>query len=285
LKGNILNGIPVASDIKADVANKVGELQSQGIHPCLSTVLVGDDMASATYVKNKHKAAADVGIISLDYRLSKNLEEAELLELIRSLNNDEKVHGILVQLPLPQHINVFKVVESIKPAKDVDGLTAFNAGMLMNGRAILKPCTPSGVIELFNFYGIEITGMDVTVVNRSNLVGTPLMFLLLEKDATVTICHSKTKDLIAKLRNADVIISAVGNPNKFVIDAGMVKEGSIVVDIGISRQKGKLVGDVDFNSVIEKARWLTPVPGGVGPLTIAMLLKNTISAVSLQAPD
>ena len=285
MKGNILNGIPVASDIKADVANKVGELQSQGIHPCLSTVLVGDDMASATYVKNKHKAAADVGIISLDYRLSKNLEEAELLELIRSLNNDEKVHGILVQLPLPQHINVFKVVESIKPAKDVDGLTAFNAGMLMNGRAILKPCTPSGVIELFNFYGIEITGMDVTVVNRSNLVGTPLMFLLLERDATVTICHSKTKDLIAKLRNADVIISAVGNPNKFVIDAGMVKEGSIVVDIGISRQKGKLVGDVDFNSVIEKAKWLTPVPGGVGPLTIAMLLKNTVSAASLQALD
>jgi methylenetetrahydrofolate dehydrogenase (NADP+)/methenyltetrahydrofolate cyclohydrolase len=285
LKGNILNGIPVASDIKADVANKVGELQSQGIHPCLSTVLVGDDMASATYVKNKHKAAAEVGIISLDHRLSKDLEEVELLELIRSLNNDEKVHGILVQLPLPKHINVFKVIDSIKPAKDVDGLTAFNAGMLMNGRAILKPCTPSGVIELFNFYGIEITGMDVTVVNRSNLVGTPLMFLLLERDATVTICHSKTKDLIAKLRNADVIISAVGNPHKFVIDAGMVKEGSIVVDIGISRQKGKLVGDVDFNSVIEKARWLTPVPGGVGPLTIAMLLKNTISAVSLQAPD
>jgi methylenetetrahydrofolate dehydrogenase (NADP+) / methenyltetrahydrofolate cyclohydrolase len=285
LKGNILNGIPVASDIKADVANKVGELQSQGIHPCLSTVLVGDDMASATYVKNKHKAAAEVGIISLDHRLSKDLEEVELLKLIRSLNNDEKVHGILVQLPLPKHINVFKVIDSIKPAKDVDGLTAFNAGMLMNGRAILKPCTPSGVIELFNFYGIELTGMDVTVVNRSNLVGTPLIFLLLEKDATVTICHSKTKDLIAKLRNAEVIISAVGNPNKFVIDAGMVKEGSIVVDIGISRQKGKLVGDVDFNSVIEKAKWLTPVPGGVGPLTIAMLLKNTVSAASLQALD
>ena len=157
MKGNILNGIPVASDIKADVANKVGELQSQGIHPCLSTVLVGDDMASATYVKNKHKAAADVGIISLDYRLSKDLEEVELLELITSLNNDVKVHGILVQLPLPKHINVFKVIDSIKPAKDVDGLTAFNAGMLMNGRAILKPCTPSGVIELFNFLPTRVT--------------------------------------------------------------------------------------------------------------------------------
>ena len=285
MKGKILNGIPVASNIKAAVANRVGELQSQGIHPCLSTVLVGDDMASATYVKNKHRAAAEVGIISSDYRLSKDSQEVELLELIRSLNNDEKVHGILVQLPLPQHMDVFKVIDSIKPAKDVDGLTAYNGGMLMKGRPILKPCTPSGVMELFSFYDIEITGMDVTVVNRSNLVGTPLLFLLLEKDATVTICHSKTKDLITKLRSADVIISAVGDPNKFVIDAGMVKEGSIVVDIGISRQKGKLVGDVDFESVIEKAKWLTPVPGGVGPLTIAMLLSNTVSAASLQALD
>jgi methylenetetrahydrofolate dehydrogenase (NADP+)/methenyltetrahydrofolate cyclohydrolase len=284
LKGNILNGIPVASDIKAYVANRVGELQSQGIHPCLSTVLVGDDMASATYVKNKHKAAADVGIISLDYRLSKDSEEAELLKLIRSLNSDDKVHGILVQLPLPHQINVSKVIESIKPEKDVDGLTAYNAGMLMKGRAVLKPCTPSGVMELFTFYGIEITGLDVAVVNRSNLVGIPLLFLLLEKNATVTICHSKSKDLVTKLRNADIIISAVGNRNEFVIDASMVKQGSIVIDVGISRQNGKLVGDVDFNSVIEKARWLTPVPGGVGPLTIAMLLKNTISAVSLTGP-
>ena len=163
----------------------------------------------------------------------------------------------------------------------MDGLTAYNAGMLMNGRAVLKPCTPSGVMELFTFYGIEITGLDVAVVNRSNLVGIPLLFLLLEKNATVTICHSKSKDLVTKLRNADIIISAVGNRNQFVIDASMVKQGSIVIDVGISRQKGKLVGDVDFNSVIEKAKWLTPVPGGVGPLTIAMLLKNTISAVSL----
>lgn len=271
----------MASDIKAQVANRVEELQSQGIHPCLSTVLVGDDMASATYVKNKHKAAADVGIISLDYRLSKDSEDAELLKLIRSLNSDDKVHGILVQLPLPHQINVSKVIDSIKPEKDVDGLTAYNAGMLMNGRAVLKPCTPSGVMELFTFYGIEITGLDVAVVNRSNLVGIPLLFLLLEKNATVTICHSKSKDLVTKLRNADIIISAVGNRNQFVIDASMVKQGSIVIDVGISRQKGKLVGDVDFNSVIEKAKWLTPVPGGVGPLTIAMLLKNTISAVSL----
>ena len=163
----------------------------------------------------------------------------------------------------------------------MDGLTAYNAGMLMNGRAGLKPCTPSGVMELFAFYGIEITGLDVAVVNRSNLVGIPLLFLLLEKNATVTICHSKSKDLVTKLRNADIIISAVGNRNEFVIDASMVKQGLIVIDVGISRQKGKLVGDVDFNSVIEKAKWLTPVPGGVGPLTIAMLLKNTISAVSL----
>jgi len=274
----------VASDIKAYVANRVGELQSQGIHPCLSTVLVGDDMASATYVKNKHKAAADVGIISSDYRLSKDSEEVELLKLIRSLNSDDKVHGILVQLPLPHHINVFKVIDSIKPEKDVDGLTAYNAGMLMNGRAVLKPCTPSGIMELFTIYGIEITGMDVAVVNRSNLVGRPLMSLLLEKNATVTICHSKSKDLITKLRNADIIISAVGNRNEFVIDASMVKQGSIVIDVGISRQKGKLVGDVDFNSVIEKAKWLTPVPGGVGPLTVAMLLKNTVSAVSLTGP-
>jgi methylenetetrahydrofolate dehydrogenase (NADP+)/methenyltetrahydrofolate cyclohydrolase len=284
LKGNILNGIPVASDIKAYVANRVRELQSQGIHPCLSTVLVGDDMASATYVKNKHKAAADVGIISLDYRLSKDSEEAELLKLIRSLNSDDKVHGILVQLPLPHQINVSKVIDSIKPEKDVDGLTAYNGGMLMKGRAVLKPCTPSGVMELFTFYGIEITGLDVAVVNRSNLVGIPLLFLLLEKNATVTICHSKSKDLVTKLRNADIIISAVGNRNQFVIDASMVKQGSIVIDVGISRQKGKIVGDVDFNSVIEKARWLTPVPGGVGPMTIAMLLRNTISAVSLTGP-
>ena len=274
----------MASDIKAYVANRVRELQSQGIHPCLSTVLVGDDMASATYVKNKHKAAADVGIISLDYRLSKDSEEAELLKLIRSLNSDDKVHGILVQLPLPHQINVSKVIDSIKPEKDVDGLTAYNGGMLMKGRAVLKPCTPSGVMELFTFYGIEITGLDVAVVNRSNLVGIPLLFLLLEKNATVTICHSKSKDLVTKLRNADIIISAVGNRNQFVIDASMVKQGSIVIDVGISRQKGKIVGDVDFNSVIEKARWLTPVPGGVGPMTIAMLLRNTISAVSLTGP-
>jgi methylenetetrahydrofolate dehydrogenase (NADP+)/methenyltetrahydrofolate cyclohydrolase len=243
---------------------------------------VGDDQSSALYVRNKHKAAAMAGIKTRDNKLPSSCSQGELIDLIDTLNRDSEVHGILVQLPLPPQINEFLIFSILNPIKDVDGLTPYNAGMLAGGRAILKPCTPAGILELLDFYKVEISGMDSIIVNRSTLVGKPLAFLLLERDATVTLCHSKTKMLVEKLKTADVVITAVGNREHFVLTADMVKPHSVIIDVGITRHGGKLAGDVDFENVKEKASWITPVPGGVGPMTVSMLLKNTITAASLK---
>ncbi len=274
----ILSGLEVAATVKERVRREVEELKMQGVAPCLATVLVGDDPASATYVNSKQKTAKELGIATHDHRLKASVTQQELLDLVQLLNIDSEVHGILVQLPLPKHIDEFAVTSSITPLKDVDGLTPYSAGMLQNGAAHLKPCTPSGVMEILDHYKIDVGGMDVVIVNRSNLVGLPLALMLLEKNATVTVCHSKTKDLTGKLRNADIILTAVGNREQFTLTADMVKEGAVVIDIGTSRHGGKLAGDVDFEKVKEKASWITPVPGGVGPMTIVMLMKNTVSA-------
>jgi methylenetetrahydrofolate dehydrogenase (NADP+)/methenyltetrahydrofolate cyclohydrolase len=282
LTGQILDGLAVAADIKLRVKNAVSELKNKGIQPSLATILVGDDPSSATYIKNKQKAAEEVGIITWDHKFPSSLTQRELMDLVDLLNKDNKIHGILVQLPLPSPIDEFAIINMINPTKDVDGLTPFNVGLLLNGCASLKPCTPSGIIEMLDFYNINIVGMDATIVNRSNLVGKPLSMLLLQRDATVTICHSKTKYLKDKLRQADIVITAVGNREIFTLTSEMVKPGCIVVDVGITRTRTKITGDVDFEGVRQKASWITPVPGGVGPMTVSMLLKNTVTAASIR---
>ncbi|MEP0825574.1 MAG: bifunctional 5,10-methylenetetrahydrofolate dehydrogenase/5,10-methenyltetrahydrofolate cyclohydrolase [Nitrososphaera sp.] len=277
----IIDGKVVSADVKERVKKAVQELKEQGVQPCLATVLVGDDPASATYVRSKQNDAKEVGIATRDHRLAATFKQDELVELVRLLNNDPEVHGILVQLPLPKHIEQLEIITALNPLKDVDGLTPYNAGMLQNGMGLLKPCTPSGIMEMLDYYKIDISGMDAVVVNRSNLVGKPLALLLLEKDATVTLCHSKTKDLTSKLQKADLVVTAVGNRQRFTLTGDMIKEGAIVIDVGTARLNNKLVGDADFESVREKASWVTPVPGGVGLMTRAMLLKNTVTAASI----
>jgi methylenetetrahydrofolate dehydrogenase (NADP+) / methenyltetrahydrofolate cyclohydrolase len=281
LAAQIIDGKVVSADVKSRVKKAVDELKDVGVQPCLATVLVGDDPASATYVGSKQKDAKEVGIATRDHRLAASFKQSELVELVQLLNNDPAVHGVLVQLPLPKHINEFAIINTLSPLKDVDGLTPYNAGMLQNGMALLKPCTPSGVMELLDYYKIDVCGMDAVIVNRSNLVGKPLAFMLLEKDVTVTVCHSRTKSLNEKLRNADLVVTAVGNRQRFTLTADMVKEGAVVIDVGTARLSGKLAGDADFDSVREKASWITPVPGGVGLMTRAMLLKNTVAAASI----
>jgi methylenetetrahydrofolate dehydrogenase (NADP+)/methenyltetrahydrofolate cyclohydrolase len=280
LVARLIDGKVVSADVKSRVRRAVQELKAMGVEPCLATVLVGDDPASATYIESKHKDAKEVGIVTRDQRLAATFKQNELRELVQLLNSDPEVHGILVQLPLPSHIDEFDILSSLSPLKDVDGLTPYNVGMLQTGMAALKPCTPSGIMELLDYYKIDVAGMDVVIVNRSNLVGKPLLILLLERDATVTICHSKTKDLNDKLRTADLIVTAVGNRQRFTLTANMIKEGVIVIDVGITRLNGRLTGDLDFDSVKQKASWITPVPGGVGLMTRAMLLKNTVTAAA-----
>jgi methylenetetrahydrofolate dehydrogenase (NADP+)/methenyltetrahydrofolate cyclohydrolase len=278
MPARLIDGNAVSATIRARLANRVSELKEKGVSPCLATILVGNDPASATYVQNKQKAAKQVGLITQDHRLKEDLPQNELAILIDSLNNDTSVHGILLQLPLPKHINEFDMINKISPRKDVDGLTSINSGLLLHGQASLKPCTPSGIIELLDYYNIGITSQNVIIVNRSILVGKPLALLMLEHDATVTICHSKSINLNRLLLQSDIIIAAVGDRNKFVLKSEMIKEKAVVIDVGTNRQSGKLLGDVDFESVKEKASWITPVPGGVGPMTIAMLLSNTVTA-------
>jgi methylenetetrahydrofolate dehydrogenase (NADP+)/methenyltetrahydrofolate cyclohydrolase len=280
LVARLIDGKVVSADVKSRVRRAVQELKAMGVEPCLATVLVGDDPASATYIESKHKDAKEVGIVTRDQRLAATFKQNELRELVQLLNSDPEVHGILVQLPLPSHIDEFDILSSLSPLKDVDGLTPYNVGMLQTGMAALKPCTPSGIMELLDYYKIDVAGMDVVIVNRSNLVGKPLLILLLERDATVTICHSKTKDLNDKLRTADLIVTAVGNRQRFTLTANMIKEGVVVIDVGITRLNGRLTGDLDFDSVKQKASWITPVPGGVGLMTRAMLLKNTVTAAA-----
>lgn len=276
----IISGVEVSTKLKTELIQKVELLKKKGIDPCLATILVGDDQPSAIYIRNKHKACSELGIKTKDNTMPSSIEEEKLIEVINSLNNDSSVHGILLQLPLPSHIDQFEVINKIKPTKDVDGLTYQNAGLLLNKKSSLIPCTPLGVMELFNYYKIELKGKDIIIINRSILVGKPLFLLLLEKDATVTICHSKTRDLEEKLRRADIIITAVGNRKLFTLKREHVKENVVIIDIGISRENGKIIGDTDFERVAPKASWITPVPGGVGPMTITMLLNNTIKAAS-----
>ena len=277
----IIDGKVVSAEVKSRVKKAVENLKKTGTLPCLATVLVGDDPASEAYVGSKQNDAKEVSIATRDHRLATTFQQNELLELVRLLNNDPEIHGILVQLPLPKHIDELEIIAALSPLKDVDGLTPYNAGMLQNGIGLLRPCTPSGIIEMLDYYAIDISGLDAVVINRSNLVGKPLALLLLERDATVTICHSKTKDLNEKLRKADLVVTAVGDRQRFVLTGDMIKEGSIVIDVGTARLNNKLVGDADFESVKQKASWVTPVPGGVGLMTRAMLLKNTVTAASV----
>jgi len=277
----IIDGKVVSADVKANVKKAVEHLKETGIQPCLATVLVGDDPASAAYVVSKQNDAKEVGITTRDHRLAATVKQHELVEMVQLLNKDCNVHGILVQLPLPKHIDEFEIITSFSPLKDVDGLTPYNSGMLQSGMGLLKPCTPSGIMELLDYYKIDVARADTVVVNRSNLVGKPLALLLLQRDATVTICHSKTKNLREKLCNADLVVTAVGNRQRFTLTGDMVKEGAVVIDVGTARVNNKLVGDADFESVKQKASWLSPVPGGVGLMTRAMLLKNTVTAACI----
>ena len=277
----LIDGVLVSQQIKQTIRSEVSGLINKGIRPCLATILVGDNQASATYVKNKQTAANNIGILTRDFKLPETIKQDELLSTINELNKDENVHGILVQLPLPHHIET-SITNMVNPEKDVDGLTSYNLGFLFEGTPKLIPCTPLGILELLDFYDIDVKGMDVAIINRSNLVGKPLGILLMNRDATVTFFHSKSKNLEDKLRNFDCIITAVGNRQKFTLTSKMIKEGAVIFDVGISRTNGKIQGDVDFRSVSEKASYITPVPGGVGPMTVTMLLKNTVLAASLK---
>ena len=276
-----IDGKMIAQTVKDRVKKAVIQLESQGITTCLATVLIGDNSASATYVKNKHKACEEVGIITKDHKLDSTITQIQLNEIIENLNKDSSVHGILVQLPLPEQLDEFTTTSRISPLKDVDGLTPHNVGLLTMKKAALVACTPSGIMEMFDFHKIELEGKNVVLINRSNLVGKPLYQLLLEKNATVLTCHSKTKNLTDLCQSADIIITAVGDRNKFTLTPEMIKDGAVVIDVAISRFQEKIVGDSNYEEIIQKASFATPVPGGVGPMTVAMLLKNTITAASL----
>ncbi len=281
MTGTKLDGKEIAQHVKDRVKKAVEELKTQNINPCLATVLVGDNPASASYVRTKHKACEEVGIITKDRKLASNITQSELNETIDNLNKDTSVHGILVQLPLPDQLNEFTTTSKIAPLKDVDGLTPYNVGLLSMKKAALVACTPSGIMEMFDYHNINLQGKNVVLINRSNLVGKPLYHLLLERNATVITCHSKTKNLEELCLMADIIITAVGDRTKFTLTPEMIKEGAVVIDVGISRYEEKLVGDSNYDQIIQKASFATPVPGGVGPMTVAMLLKNTITAASL----
>ena len=273
----ILDGKAVSLKVKESVKVRADELKKFGIEPTLAVVLVGEDKASQTYVRAKEKACNEYGIKSVTHRLSENTTQNELLALINVLNLDDSIHGILVQLPLPKHIDTNVVLAAIDPRKDVDGFHAVNVGKLVSGLDGFVPCTPLGVMEILKEYGIDVAGLNAVVIGRSNIVGKPMANLLLNASATVTVTHSKTKNLKEICKNADLIVAAIGKP--FFLKADMVKDGAVVVDVGINRlDDGRLVGDVDFDEVAPKCSYITPVPGGVGPMTIAMLLNNTILA-------
>ena len=273
----ILDGKAVSLKVKESVKVRADELKKFGIEPTLAVVLVGEDKASQTYVRAKEKACNEYGIKSVAHRLSENTTQNELLALINVLNLDDSIHGILVQLPLPKHIDTNVVLAAIDPRKDVDGFHAVNVGKLVSGLDGFVPCTPLGVMEILKEYGIDVAGLNAVVIGRSNIVGKPMANLLLNASATVTVTHSKTKNLKEICKNADLIVAAIGKP--FFLKADMVKDDAVVVDVGINRlDDGRLVGDVDFDEVAPKCSYITPVPGGVGPMTIAMLLNNTILA-------
>ena len=274
----LIDGKLVSASIREKLKNEIDTFMSvSGIVPGLAVVLVGDNPASLVYVRNKKKACEQVGINSFEITLPGDASESELLECIRSLNSDPKVHGILVQLPLPPHINEETVINAIDPKKDVDAFHPSNVGKIMIGSYTFLPCTPAGIIDLLDYYGIAVSGKKCVVLGRSNIVGKPMAHLLLERNGTVTVCHSKTRNLEEETRTADILVVAVGKPE--FVKGNMVKPGAVVIDVGINRKDdGKLVGDVEFSSVNQIASYLSPVPGGVGPMTITTLLKNTFNA-------
>ncbi len=281
MNGIKIDGIKIAQKIKTQVRKKINLLKSEGIKPCLATILIGNNSASLTYIKKKHEACKEVGIATIDHKLPNTVSQNDVNELINSLNKNNKVHGILVQLPLPKTLNRFETISHISPKKDVDGLTPYNLGMLTISKKILTACTPLGILEIFDYYDIPIRGKNIVVINRTELIGKPLYSLLLNRDATVISCHSFTRNLKELCKIGDIIITAVGNRKKFVLTEDMVKDNAVVIDVAISKNHGKLVGDADFTQIIKKASYVSPVPGGVGPITVAMLLKNTIIAATL----
>ncbi len=290
MAAQIISGKEIAQQIRAELTEEVAKLKEKNITPGLGVILVGQDPASISYVSAKEKACDAIGIYSDDNRLSAETSEDELLELIEKMNNDPKINGILVQLPLPKHINEAKVLLAIDPSKDVDGFHPVNVGKMVIGEKAFLPCTPHGVIQMIKRSGVPLEGAEVVIVGRSNIVGKPLANLLAQKselgNATVTVCHTRTKDIAAHTLKADIVIAATGYPN--TITADMVKEGACVIDVGVNRIEDKtrergyrLVGDVDFDAVKEKAAYITPVPGGVGPMTITMLLYNTVESAKM----
>jgi len=282
MSARVIDGKAIAARVRAGVAAEVERMRAAGEDPPgLATVLVGDDPASHIYVTNKHKASGEAGIRSIGHELPADTAQGDLVDLVAELNADDQVQGILVQLPLPSHLDAAEVISTIDPLKDVDGLTAVNAGLLALGRDGLFPATPSGVMVLLREAGVELEGAEAVVVGRSDLVGKPVAALLLRENATVTVCHSRTRDLGAETRRADVLVAAVGISR--LVTGEMVKPGAIVIDVGMNRTEDGLAGDVDFTSVAGVAGAITPVPGGVGPMTIAMLLENTLKAARLQA--
>lgn len=283
--GQIIDGKNISKLIRSEIKDRTAAFTDRyGHEPKLAVILVGEDPASKIYVSNKHKACLQAGIGSIVIEMSEDTEETVLIDKIKELNEDSTVNGILVQLPLPKHLNEKKIIEYIDPRKDVDGLTLANSALLYNGNTdCLAPCTPRGVIEILKKEGIKISGKHAVIVGRSMLVGKPLAMLLLNENATVTVCHSRTEDLGAVTRTADILISAVGRPG--LVKAEDVKDGATVIDVGTTRVDGKLRGDVDFDSVFEKDVRITPVPGGVGPMTITMLLMNTLQAAEMQEEE
>jgi methylenetetrahydrofolate dehydrogenase (NADP+)/methenyltetrahydrofolate cyclohydrolase len=280
MTAKILNGKEIAAKITQQLKVEAERFKMQGINPTLAVIQVGDNPASQIYVRQKIKKCAEVGIASQEHILPSTVSKEELLALVSNLNHDPSVHGLLIQLPLPKDIDEVTVLESIDPNKDVDGFHAMNIGRLISGLPTIEPCTPKGILSLIEETGYPIAGANAVVIGRSNIVGKPVAMMLLARDATVTITHSKTKDLREIVRRADILVAAVGRPN--FVTADMVKDGAVVIDVGINRLDSGLVGDVDTDAAAQKASWITPVPGGVGPMTIAMLLHNTLSAAAIQ---
>ena len=276
----IIDGKALAQKIKENISEEVSELKNKGIIPGLAVILVGDDPASKVYVNNKKKACAQVGIYSEEYLLPADTDEKTLLDLIAKLNADDRINGVLLQAPIPPHLDYRKISETISPMKDVDAFHPYNVGKIMIGDFDFVPCTPAGVVEIIKSTGTTIEGKNCVVIGRSNIVGKPQAMLLLKENGTVTVCHSKTKDIASVTRNADILVVAVGKAG--FVTGDMIKPGAVVIDVGMNRNsEGKLCGDVDFASAESVASWITPVPGGVGPMTVTMLLKNTVKAAKL----
>ncbi|MGA2665805.1 MAG: bifunctional 5,10-methylenetetrahydrofolate dehydrogenase/5,10-methenyltetrahydrofolate cyclohydrolase [Nitrososphaerales archaeon] len=277
-----MDGRSVAAQMKETLKEQTLYMNKAGVTPRIATILVGDDGPSKIYVASKHRAAEEIGISSESHTLSGFAREDEVADLIDSLNANPHVNGILLQMPLPQHLDGRRLIDRISVAKDVDGLTSENMGLLFYRQASLIPCTPRGIMELLHHYRIPIAGSRAVIINRSTLVGKPLLHLLLAEDATVTVCHSKSRDLLGITRQADILVTAVGHRPQFSITREMVKEGAVVIDVAMNRVGGKLLGDVEFPEVSQKASYITPVPGGVGPMTVIMLMQNTLVAAAQQ---